>query len=103
MRPCWLFSCRAQPQIAPYLHSKRCLRITQPTRAHEKGRWHPGYRTSNGHRPDHAEALACHTNLDGRIKPNEKPHFLTGCVVKSQSLIQRTPSTVKHFRSSTSR
>ena len=22
--------------------------------------------------------------LVGRIKPNEKPHFLTGCVVKSQ-------------------
>jgi len=31
-----------------------------------KGGWHPGYRTSNGHGPDHAEALTCHTNLDGR-------------------------------------
>jgi hypothetical protein len=31
-----------------------------------KGGWHPGYRISNGHGPDHAEALTCHTNLDGR-------------------------------------
>ncbi|MFL5661940.1 MAG: hypothetical protein ACJ8BW_11400 [Ktedonobacteraceae bacterium] len=33
---------------------------------HEKGGRHPGYCTSNGHHPDPAFALACHTNLDGR-------------------------------------
>jgi hypothetical protein len=63
---------------------KMCLLKREKSEHSRIRRTDEQYRRFLGNNPDLFAICPCNAMLAGRIKPNEKPHFLMGCVVRSQ-------------------